>query len=277
MFNWFCHHARAPLVCLAVLALLGTAPMCRADSPSSEQWNFVLTPYLWVPTLHGTLSFNAPPPDPGAPTVALEPSRYLHSLDLALMLAFEARKGDWSILTDIMYLNFSNQKASVRTVSGPGGIVQVPVNSDTSVGMHSTVWTLVGGYTVARGDSGTLDVIAGTRHLTVDASLDWNFAGSLGLLPQSGSYSQSDDLWAAIAGVRGKLKWGDSKWFTPYYLDVGTGSSAMTWQALTGISYSFDWGDLGLSYRYLSYDMKDDKLLQNMSFGGLAFGANFHF
>jgi hypothetical protein len=277
MLDWFGRHIRAHLVSLAALALLATAPMCRADSVSSDQWSFVLTPYVWIPTVHGTLDFNAPPPSSGAPSVALEPSRYLSNLDLALMLAFEARKGDWSILTDAMYLDFSNEKAAVRSVSGPLGIVQVPVNTNTTAGLKAVAWTLAGGYTVARGDSGTLDVIAGIRYMTVEASVDWQFAGSLGLLPQAGSYSQRDDLWDAIAGVRGRLKWGGSNWFTPYYLDVGTGSSALTWQAMTGIGYAFGWGDLALTYRYLSYDMTDQKLLQNISFGGVAFGASFHF
>jgi len=277
VFRLFCQHTRARFVCLAVLALLATAPLCRADSVPSEQWSFTLTPYVWLPTIHGTLNFNPPPPSAGAPSVALEPSRYLNNLDLALMLGFEARKGDWSILADAMYLEFSDEKAAVRSVSGPGGIVQVPVNSNTSVGLKSVIVTLAGGYTVARADSGTLDVIGGVRYMTMEASLDWQFAGSIGLMPQAGSTSQRDDLWDGIVGVRGRLNWGSSKWFTPYYLDVGTGSSALTWQALAGIGYSFGWGDVILTYRYLAYDMKDEKLLQNTSFGGLALSASFHF
>ena len=277
MFRCSNHHIRAHLVYFGMLALLATAPLCRADSVPSEAWSFALTPYVWLPTIHGTLNFNAPPPSTGAPSVALEPSRYLSNLDLALMLGFEARKGDWSIFTDAMYLEFSDEKAAVRSVSGPAGIVQVPVNSNTSVGLKAVVVTLAGGYTVARADSGTLDVIGGVRYMTMEASLDWQFAGSIGLMPQAGSTSQRDDLWDGIIGVRGRLNWGGSKWFTPYYLDVGTGASALTWQALTGVGYSFGWGDLILTYRYLAYDMKDEKLLQNTSFGGLALGAAFHF
>jgi hypothetical protein len=277
MLRSFSLHGRVHFVRLVALALLATAAPCRADSVPSEQWSFALTPYVWLPTVHGTLNFNPPPPSPGAPSVALEPSRYLSSLDLALMLGFEARKGDWSVFTDAIYLEFSNEKAAVRSVSGPGGIVQIPVNSNTSVGLKSVIATLAGGYTVARSDSATLDVFGGVRYMTMEASLDWQFAGSVGLLAQSGTTSERDELWDGIVGVRGRLKWGGSKWFTPYYLDVGTGASALTWQALTGIGYSFGWGDVILTYRYLAYDMKDEKLLQNTSFGGLALGASFHF
>jgi hypothetical protein len=113
--------------------------------------------------------------------------------------------------------------------------------------------------------------------MTMEASLDWQFSGGIGLLPPSGNFSQREDLVDGIIGARGKIKWGDSNWFTPYYVDVGTGSSALTWQAQTGLGYSFKWGDLVVAYRYLAYDMSDRKLLQNVSFGGVAFGASFHF
>ncbi len=36
-------------------------------------------------------------------------------------------------------------------------------------------------------------------------------------------------------------------WSVPYYLDVGTGDSDLTWQGLLGLAYSFGWGDLGVT------------------------------
>ncbi len=35
---------------------------------------------------------------------------------------------------------------------------------------------------------------------------------------------------------------------------AGAGTSKFTWQALLGVSYSFEWGDLLLVYRYLSFE-----------------------
>jgi hypothetical protein len=95
--------------------------------------------------------------------------------------------------------------------------------------------------------------------------------------PASGSISQRSDLWDAIVGVRGKIRLGESKWFVPYYLDVGSGSSTMTWQALLGVTYAFGWGDAILAYRNLSYDQGDNKLLQNFRFSGPALGVSFRF
>jgi len=39
----------------------------------------------------------------------------------------------------------------------------------------------------------------------------------------------------------------------PFYLDVGTGGSQFTWQGATGLAYAFQWGELGLLYRYIDF------------------------
>jgi hypothetical protein len=111
----------------------------------------------------------------------------------------------------------------------------------------------------------------------VEADLDWQFAGPIGLFPGSGSFSQDKTLWDAIIGVRGQVRFGGGNWFAPYYLDAGTGSSDLTWQALAGIGYSFKWGDLRFAYRHLSIDMSGGKLIQDMRFSGPAFGVSFRF
>jgi hypothetical protein len=259
------------------LALCASATVCGAESVPSEQWSFVVTPYLWLPSIEGTLKFNVPPGAAGKPEVGVGPNSYLENLDFMLPLAFEARKGDWSVLSDIIYLAFSGEDASVKSVSGPGGIVEVPLNTDTTTSFKGLLWTLTGGYTIARGERATLDVIGGARYLGMQASVNWQFAGPVGLMPPSGSFSQRVDLLDAIVGVRGKVKLGSSNWFIPYYLDVGTGSSSFTWQGLAGVGYSFRWGEMSLAYRYLLYDMDDDKLLQSFTFGGPALAVGFRF
>jgi opacity protein-like surface antigen len=80
-----------------------------------------------------------------------------------------------------------------------------------------------------------------------------------------------------IVGVRGRIGLGSGKWGIPYYLDVGTGSWTVTWQAVAGIQYRWSWIDLNLAYRYLNYDMESGKLLQGVSFAGPALGVNFRF
>jgi len=67
---------------------------------------------------------------------------------------------------------------------------------------------------------------------------------------------------------------GEGPWYMPYYLDVGTGSSNWTWQALLGVGYAFDWGDVNLSIRSLSYDF-NGKNDADLRMTGLTLGAAF--
>ena len=142
---------------------------------------------------------------------------------------------------------------------------------------------MAGAWTAAGGENSSLDLLAGFRLLSIKAETDWRLAGSVtGPGPgqsfgASGSVSQTKTLWDGIIGIRGLIGLGDSKWAVPYYLDVGTGDSALTWQGAAGIEYRFPWGDLQLIYRHLYYDMEGDKLIQEVSFSGPALGANFRF
>ncbi len=67
----------------------------------------------------------------------------------------------------------------------------------------------------------------------------------------------------------------DNAWFIPYYLDVGTGGSDFTWQAVAGIAYAFNWGELVGAWRYLSYDLPSGKPIGEMEFSGPVVGATF--
>ena len=272
---------------LALLALLVIACPARADSPApTDTWTFSLKPYLWVPGVSGTLKYEIPPGSGGGPTVDLG-HWVVENLSFALMLSAEARKGDWGIITDIVYLDVNSQNSSVKSVDfafGPGGRVPVAVgaNVDTKSGLRGELWELAGEYTVARSNHSSLDVLGGFRYLTIKASTDWNLSGNVAgpgpgqSFARSGGISQSADLWDGIVGVRGLIGLGRS-WAIPYYLDVGAGSSSLTWQALSGIEYLFHWGEVQLSYRYLYYNMQGHGLLSGVSFSGPGLGVNFHF
>lgn len=61
----------------------------------------------------------------------------------------------------------------------------------------------------------------------------------------------------------------------PYYLDVGTGDSDLTWQAMGGMGYTFGWGELVAAWRYLDYNMPASGRVADMNFSGPLVGANF--
>src|SRR3954453_12668309 len=270
------------------LALSLVMPAAASAETLSDNWTFVLTPYLWLPTIHGTLNYSIPPGGTGSPSTEVGPNSYVADLNFAFMVAGEARKGEWSIFTDVIYLNVSSQDSTVKAVNftGPAGVVSIgtSANASTSSSVKGTIWTLGGGYSVVHTPAVTLDVIGGFRYFGLEASTDWQLAatvtGPLGgtqVFPKAGSISQRENVVDAIVGIRGRVKLGESNWSIPYYLDAGTGSSKLTWQALLGISYSLSWGNVELAYRHLSYDEKSDKLVQDMRFSGPALGISFRF
>jgi opacity protein-like surface antigen len=105
-----------------------------------------------------------------------------------------------------------------------------------------------------------------------------NLPNSTLTFSRSGSVEKSDNVWAAIVGAKGRAMLGQSDWFVNYYADIGGGSSAFTWQGVLGAGYAFKWGDVLLDYRYLYYSQSgNDKLIDNVSFGGFALGVNFRF
>jgi hypothetical protein len=272
---------------IVLLALLAFSSPAHAVSPApSDMWTFAVRPYLWLPNVNGTLKYDIPPGSGGGPTVDLG-NYILENLSIAAMISGEARKGEWSIVTDFIYLDVNSQNSKVASVdfAGPGG--RIPVAAGADIGTNSSLtgafWELVGTRTMAYNDKSSIDVLGGFRYLTIQASTNWQLAANVtGPGPgqsfaRSGSISQRADLWDWIVGVRGRVGLDSGPWAIPYYFDVGTGSSTVTWQAMTGIEYNFNWGNVQLSYRYLYYNMKDDELLQGVSFSGPELGVTIRF
>lgn len=262
-----------------LIALLAFTVPFTADA--EEGWKFSLTPYLWLPNVNGTLKYAVPPGGGARPEVDTGPNSYLENLSFALMLAGEARKGKWSAFTDLIYLDFDKEGSTVKAVNFGGDRVSTTLNSSTRSSLKGAAWTFGAGYTVVQDPKHTLDLLGGLRYFGLKASSDWQLGAAVSgpngqAFSQAGSISQREDLWDVIVGLRGRWKLGDA-WFVPYYLDVGTGSSALTAQALAGVGYAFKWGEIVGTYRYVLYDMGDDKLLQDIRFAGPAIGATFRF
>ena len=275
---------RAGLITLATFAVLVlSGPLSAAAQTSGSQWTFSITPYLWLPNVDGTLKYSIPPGSAGSPEVQVGPNDYLEALNMALMISGEVRKGRWAAFTDFIYLDFSNEESTVQEVDFGGSRVSASANVSTDSSLKGGVWTLGAGYAVFPGRPVDLDVFGGLRYFGLEASTDWQLTvavtgpGAGQSFPRAGSISERMDLWDGIVGVKGRVWLGRSNWSIPYYLDVGTGSSSLTWQGMLGIAYSYKWLGVTLAYRHLYYDQKGDDLIQEMRFSGPALGVTFRF
>ncbi len=258
---------------------------------ADDEWKYRLTPYLWLPTIGGDLRYEVPPGSgTGSPTIDVGPTDWLDLLNFGALIGGSARKGRFSVFADLVYLSLTSdgddRVASVTdTVSVPGTPFEVPVGAsitlDTETDVDGALFSLVAGYAVHQTGSSEVIVFAGARYFDIETSTDWDLATQISgpggglLLPAQGSLSDDVTLWDGIVGVRGEF--GNGKWTVPYYADVGTGDSDLTWNAFVGLSREFGWGDLLFAYRHLEYDQGDDRLIQDFSFSGPAFGARFRF
>jgi hypothetical protein len=272
------------MVFLAVIfaSIFMAHAQAQSDAPAN-QWTFSITPYLWLPNVNGTLKYSVPPGAGGSPAVETGPNNYLENLQAIIMISGEARRDKWSVFTDLIYLDFSDEKSSVKSVDFGGNLVSSSANVATTSSLRGMAWTLGAGYAVQTGQAIMLDVFGGLRYFGLEASTDWQLEGVITgpgggqTFPRTGGISERADLWDGIVGVRGRILLGSSDWSIPYYLDVGAGSSNWTWQGLLGIAYSFKWGGVTLAYRNLYYDQNNDKLIQNLRFTGPALGVTIRF
>ena len=97
---------------LAALCLGGTLPVRAAEDMFDGNWHFSVTPYLWLPYIDGTVNYSVG--RGGSISAEADPGNYLQSFDFAAMLIGEARKGEWSVFTDYIFLHFSGHRSAVR-------------------------------------------------------------------------------------------------------------------------------------------------------------------
>ena len=269
------------LATLAALALCG-ALGAAAETPGN-QWTFSITPYLWAPNIDGTLNYNDLPEGGGSPEAQVGPNDYLENLSMALMISGEVRKSRWLAFTDLIYLDFSSEDSSVKAVDFDGTRISASADVSTDSSLTGMVWTLGTGYAVLPGRPVDLDIFGGVRYFGLKASTEWELelavTGPQGgqTFPRSGAIAEREDLWDGIVGLKGRFWLGGSGWSIPYYFDGGMGSSNLTWQGMIGIAYSYKWFGVDLAYRHLYYDMKGDKLLQDVRFSGPILGLSFRF
>jgi len=92
----------------------------------------------------------------------------------------------------------------------------------------------------------------------------------------SGGTSLSGSVWDGVVGIRGRANL-QGNWYLPYYADIGTGQSDLTWQLLGGFGYKYNWGDMALAYRHLEWEFDTDVPLMDVNFSGPIVQAKWHF
>lgn len=255
-----------PLTWLAtgVLLLATGVPVAAANS---GEWEYEASIYGFLPKITGSTITGG--------DLDISQRDLLDGLNMYFGGNVEARHGKWSILGDMIYMSVGTEDGGSEQV--PVGPIEIPVKTNLGVGLKAFILTMAGGYNVISTDKATLDVIAGARYFKLETNLKLNLTTPGPVVgPIKRKRSESGHVWDGIVGVKGQVKLNEN-WYMPFYADVGAGNSDLTWQIEGGVGYKFDWGDTYLVYRYLSYDLPSDRLIQDLKIKGPQLGVKFYF
>jgi len=239
------------------LALVLSALIGWSIPASAQSYKYQITPYLWLAGLDGAVGARNRTVD-----VDASPRNVLDNLDLAGMGAFEARLDRWRILTDVLYVDISDQ----------GGRAEPPFVTAT-VAARTFIFDQEAGYQLLKREGTDLDATAGIRY--------WNLKNQLrlGLNANSLALEHSHGWVDPVVGVR-FISDLPMHLYVTGKADVGGFSTAarLDWQAFGGVGYRFtDHIVANIGYRNLSVDYKNDGFVFDTGMRGAVLGLGLRF
>jgi hypothetical protein len=263
--QYIARNTRIRVIAALCFAVFGVSPVLAQteSSASQDQWQFSAAIYLWGADLGGQTNRGS--------EVEVAFSDLVDNLEMAFMGTFAARKNNWSLLTDIIYMDLGVDNTADLSI--PVGPIQVPVTTSVSLDVEAWVLHFAGGYNLYSEGKSRLDLIGGARYLDLDQTM---FLELQSLGPGlSRTISESLTSLDGIVGLKGSAALGE-RWFLPYYIDVGAGESKFTWQATAGIGYRAGRVvDLALVYRHLEWDIDSAPIVDDLNFSGPTLGVIF--
>ncbi|MCT2541168.1 hypothetical protein [Sedimentimonas flavescens] len=249
-----CLGAKASAIA-CIVALAFTAG--RADAQDSGDWKMRFNPYLWGSGLSGSVATV-----PGVPPADIDKSfsEILDNLDLGAMAGLTARKDNFGLFGDVMYVKIGAEQALG------------PVLGRASLDAKNFAFTLGGDYVIARSQRGELRVAGGLRYWNVETDLRFS-GGTVG--ERSGS--ASNDWVDGLAGVNWLADTSEKTFVTGWAM-VGAGGSDFTTDVFAGLGYRISERNAIVGgYRYLSVDREDGDFQYDVEQQGLMLGLSLPF
>ena len=102
-----------PLLCcaLVVMAAALALPTVAGAADAGEDWNYLLRIYAWLPSVDGRLNYSVPG---GGDGVSVDAGDILDNLKMTFMGSALARKGKWSLITDLVYINLGDSGTQLQ-------------------------------------------------------------------------------------------------------------------------------------------------------------------
>ncbi len=232
--------------------------VARSQAGPADKWHFIFSPYFWMAGLHGTTG------TPGRTIVVDESfSDIFGSLNFAFMGLFEARKGNWLVLTDVEFVSLEDERATRGPLFSAVNAKVKMFNFKPEVGYRVFADIEKGHF---------IDVVGGARiwHISTDLTF------SPGILPTA-QVDASRSWVDAVGGLRGKVSLSE-RVFSIGKLDLGGGGSKFTYQLFGGLGYNLN-RKVALvgGYRVLDVNYDKNSFVYDMNQRGPIIGAALRF
>ena len=219
-------------------------------------WEFSVAPYFFLASLDGTVGVVGQRAEVSASFRDL-----FRNLDFAAMGQFEARKGNWSILADAMYMSLSGKR-----------VTPSPFFGDIDVEVKETIFEPSVAYRALKSEKGSIDLLGGVRIWHVKTHLTFQ-PRILPLVDVEGSKNWADP----IVGVRGVANLSPRVFVLGRFDAGGFGvGSDFTGQAFGGAGFQVK-PRVALigGYRYLRADYVNEGFIFKTTMSGIMLGAKF--
>jgi len=229
-------------------------PANTADPDDS--WHFDLSPYVWVPGVHGTVG--ALGHDVSA---HVSGSDVLSDFEGGLAGFFEADKGRFLLPIDFLWSRLATTKDFLLTDFG---------QTSARLQLTQTIWTPKVGFRVVDAEHFKVDALFGIRY--------WYLGQTITLRPSQLSNHQSGNWVDGIGGARFIIPFSEKAWITVSG-DAGGGGSNIDYQAVGILTIQPKplFGFL-VGWRYLDVDRRGSKaFIYDVAQTGPVIGLNFQF
>jgi len=243
----------------AFLVLLPVSQSVLADD--KILWS--VTPYMWATKTTYDLKADGSPVDAGT----INFGELMDEMDTSFQVVVEAGRGHWSLMTDITYIETSDDE----TVAVPEvGTIRVDRESEqiyADVAVAYWPW----------GEEGGLSLLGGIRYTDLDDENQFRLVE-----PDTGEQfdDRTDrDFTDALVGVRYHFDLAE-RWRAYTKVDYGFGDSEGIFLAEAVVRYSIGKSrenGIMVGYRYKDADFDDSGLEEDYEYWGPLLGFNFRF
>lgn len=169
-----------------------------SSSSVKDQWTYSITPYVWALGIRGSLSNS----NSSTSQIKLTPGDLLSDIKMAAMIVAEARSNKFGVYLDAMYGDLGKNAS----------VVVGRADLNANVTSKLSMFTLAPSFNLYSSKSTYVDGLIGARYLWLNESTTISDP-ALGL---SFKQTSTQNITAAIAGLKGRWHLGDSNYFVPF-------------------------------------------------------------